>query len=105
MATQCIDIASDKNLTNASPIAMYAFIICYIITNMFMQPDFLYVIVILIELVLCQVFFQFSPRMVFLTILFLFRNSLLSPSHQDDFYHAEEKDLKALKKVLKEERI
>ena len=105
MATQCIDISADKNVSTASPIAMYAFIICYIITNMFMQPDFLYVIVILIELVMCQVFFQFSPRMVYLTILFLFRNSLLSPSHKDVVYHAEEKDLKALKKVLIEDRL
>ena len=101
MATLCVDISADKNLTNASPLAMYAFIFCYIITNMLMKPDFLFLIVILIELVLCQVFFQFSPRMVFITMQFLTKQEHLSPTIEDDKYIADEKQLKELNKILK----
>lgn len=101
MATLCVDISADKNLTNASPLAMYAFIICYIVTNMLMKPDFLFIIVILIELVLCQIFFQFSPRMVFITLQFLTRQEFLSPTIEDEKYHSNEKELVALRKILK----
>lgn len=101
MATLCVDISADKNLTNASPLAMYAFIICYIITNMLMKPDFLFIIVILIELVLCQIFFQFSPRMVFITLQFLSRQEFLSPTIEDEKYHSNEQDIVSLRKILK----
>ena len=101
MATLCVDISADKNLTNASPLAMYAFIICYIITNMLMKPDFLFIIVILIELVLCQIFFQFSPRMVFITLQFLSKQEFLSPTIEDEKYHSNEQDLVPLRKILK----
>ena len=101
MATLCVDISADKNLTNASPLAMYAFIICYIITNMLMDPDFLFIIIIIVELVLCQVFFQFSPRVVFITIQFLSKQSHLSPTLEDIKYIPEEKDLVPLRKILK----
>lgn len=101
MATLCVDISADKNLTNASPLAMYAFIICYIITNMLMKPDFLFLIIILIELVLCQVFFQFSPRMVFITMQFLGKQEYLSPTVEDEKYVANEELIKPLKKILK----
>lgn len=101
MATLCVDISADKNLTNASPLAMYAFIICYIITNMLMKPDFLFLIIILIELVLCQVFFQFSPRMVFITMQFLGKQEHLSPTVEDEKYVANEELIKPLKKILK----
>lgn len=101
MATLCVDISADKNLTNASPLAMYAFIICYIITNMLMKPDFLFIIVILIELVLCQVFFQFSPRMVFITLQFLTKQEHLSPTVEDEKYVSNEKDIAPLRKILK----
>ena len=105
MATQCIDISADKNLTNASPIAMYAFILCYIVTNMFMQPSFLYIIVVAVELVLCQLLFQFSPRVVYLTILFLFKHTTMSPNFKDNQYYPNEKELKGLKKLIKKEEL
>lgn len=101
MATLCVDISADKNLTNASPLAMYAFIICYIVTNMLMDPDFLFLIVILIELVLCQIFFQFSPRMVFITMQFLSKQEHLSPTIEDEKYISDEKELKELRKIIK----
>jgi hypothetical protein len=104
MATQCIDISADKNLTQSSPISMFAFIICFIITNLFMKPDFLYVIVVLVELILCQILFQFSVRMVYLTIIFLFRETLMSPTSTDVKYHPDENSLVAMKKILSKKK-
>lgn len=101
MATQVIDLSSDKNVSNASPISMIAFMICFLITNMVMEVSFLYFVVVVAEFLLCQIFFQFTPRMVFLTIKFLFIQATLSPTIDDKDYYADEYQLKNLKKVLK----
>jgi hypothetical protein len=100
MATLCVDISADKNLSNSSPLAMFAWVICYIITSVFMKPDFLYLIIIIIEMVICQILFQFSPRLVFLTLQFLNTHHNLTPSFVDAKYYHNERDISALESVL-----
>lgn len=101
MATLCVDISGDKKLSNGSPIAYIAFIIAYIVTNLVMKPDFLFFIIVLMEFGLCMIFFQVSPRLVFLTLRFLTTQEYLSPTVKDKEYHYNEKDLKELRKILK----
>ena len=105
MATLCVDISADKNLSNSSPLAMFAWVICYIITSVIMKPDFLYLIIIIIEMVVCQILFQFSPRLVFLTLQFLNTHNNLTPNFRDTKYHDNEREIKGLESVLIEEEV
>lgn len=100
MATKCVDISADKNLTHASPFAMWAFIACYIVTNILMKPDFLFLIVIFIEMLLCQIFFQYSPRLVFMTLQYLGKQEYLTPNFDDIKYYPYEKHIPELDKVI-----
>jgi hypothetical protein len=100
MATLCVDISADKNLSNSSPLAMFAWVICYIITSVIMKPDFLYLIIIIIEMVICQILFQFSPRLVFLTLQFLNTHNNMTPNFTDLKYYPNERDINGLENVL-----
>lgn len=100
MPTQCIDISADKNISNASPFAMGAFMVCYIITNLLMKASFLFFIMLIVEFIICQVLFQFSPRVVFLSIRFLTMHKYKTPTHTDPVYYPMESDLKNLQPIL-----
>lgn len=100
MATQCVDISADKNISQASPFAMAAFVGCYILTNMLMEPDLLMFILLVIQFVVCQVLFQFSPRTVFLTIQFLLIHQSLAPTFKDKAYHPIAEDVPRLNELL-----
>jgi hypothetical protein len=100
MPTQCIDISADKNISNASPFAMGAFMVCYIVTNMLMKASFLYFILLIVEFIICQILFQFSPRVVFLSIKFLTMQKYKTPTHEDAIYYPMEADLQNLQPIL-----
>lgn len=100
MATHVIDLSSDKNIQNASPISMMAFMFTFVLINMFMDVSLLYFIAVAISFILCQVFFQFTPRMVFLSIKFYLTQTDLSPTLPDTDYYADEYALENLQKVL-----
>lgn len=100
MATQCIDISADKNISNASPFAMGAFMVCYIITNMLMTASFLMFIFLIVEFLICQILFQFSPRVVFLSFNFLVMKKYRTPTMEDKAYYPMEQDLENLQKIL-----
>lgn len=105
MATQCIDISADKNLSDQSPIAMFAFVICYIVTNILMDPSFMFVIVIFIEFALCQILFQYSSRIVYLGAKFLLTHSDLSPTFKDKAYFPSERDIVGIRMILPEDEL
>ena len=100
MATHVIDLSSDKNITNASPISMMVFMFAFVIINMFMEVSLLYFIAVALTFIMCQIFFQFTPRMVFLSIKFYFTQSDLSPTMPDKEYYADEYAIENLKRVL-----
>lgn len=100
MATHVIDLSSDKNITNASPIAMMVFMFSFVIINMVMEVSFLYFVVVAVDFIICQVLFQFTPRMVFLSVKFYLTQSDLSPTYSDVEYYADEYALENMKRVL-----
>lgn len=100
MATKCIDIAEDKKFGNVSPLAVFAFVAIYIVLTAFMEPGFTYVLLLLASYILTQIFFQFTPRFIFLYIRFLITASYLTPSFQDDMYVVDHKKIKPLQKIL-----
>jgi hypothetical protein len=105
MPTQCIDISADKNISNASPFAMGAFMVCYVITNLLMKASFIYFILLIVEFIICQVLFQFSPRVVFLSIRFLTMQKYQTPTHEDLKYYPMEQDLSNLQPILEYKEI
>ena len=100
MATTCIDISADKNISNASPFSMIAFMILYIITNILMSASFLFIILVIVEFIVCQILFQFSPRVVFLMLDFITQHTHLSPTREDLRYYPQEKDIENLKNLI-----
>lgn len=100
MATQCVDISADKNISQASPFAMAAFVVYYIVLNFLMEADFLYFIFLVIGFVICQVLFQFSARTVFLTMQFFVTHQVLTPTFKDAEYHPIAEDIPRLNKLL-----
>lgn len=100
MATRCIDISENRKLTTISPIAVFAFIGGFIVLTAIMEPGFTYVLAITVWYLLTQIFFQFSPRFVFMMIKFLLTNSKLSPSFEDRAYQRDHKSIQTLKRIL-----
>ena len=102
MATRCIDISENRKMSNMSPIAMFVFIPVYIILTALMEPGFTYVLVLFLTFVLIQIFFQYTPRYIFLTLRFLLTNSDLTPSFVDEEYVYDENSIKSLNKILED---
>ena len=103
MATRCIDISENRKLGTVSPLAMFAFIGIYIILTAFMEPGFTYILMLFLSYLLTQIFFQFTPRYIFLIMKFLFTNSRLTPSFEDEGYIHNEYEIKNLRKILAEQ--
>jgi type IV secretory pathway VirB3-like protein len=103
MATRCIDIAENKKIGQTSPIAMFVFVALFVILSAVMSFGFLYLILVLLAYVLSQIFFQFSPRFISLSLKFILKNSYLTPSFKDHDYLEAEYKIKNIKRVLVEE--
>ncbi len=100
MATKCIDISENRKLGNVSPLAIFAFIAIYIILTAFMEPGFTYVLLLALSYLLTQIFFQFTPRFIFLLIKFLMTAHYLTPSFEDKEYLVNHKNIKKLQTIL-----
>jgi hypothetical protein len=100
MATRCIDISENRKLGTVSPLAIFAFVGIYIILTAFMEPGFTYILLLVISYILTQIFFQYTPRFIFLLLKFLLTNARLSPSFQDEKYIGDHKQIKSLQTIL-----
>jgi hypothetical protein len=103
MAIKCIDISENRKLSSVSPIAIFLWVGIFIILTAIMDLGLLYVICVFLSFVLCVILFQYSPRFVFMTILYLKTHSYLTPSFEDDKYIIDEKRLLNLTKILKKD--
>ena len=102
MATRCIDISENRKITSMSPIAIFVFIPVFIILTALIEFGFTYFLLVFVSFVLIQIFFQYTPRYIFLTIRFLLTNAYLTPSFSDEKYVADEKKISSLNKVLED---
>lgn len=100
MATRCIDISENRKLGTVSPLAIFAFVGIYIILTAFMEPGFTYILLLAVSYILTQIFFQYTPRFIFLLLKFLLTNARLSPSFQDEKYIGDHNQIKSLQKIL-----
>lgn len=100
MATQCIDISENKRFSQASPIASFVFFPIFITLTAIMDADIIYFVSVIFTYLLTQLFFQYSARYIILSIRFLLRNGILSPSAPDVGYVYDEKTMPALKGIL-----
>jgi hypothetical protein len=103
MATRCIDISENKRVAQTSPIAMFVFVGLFIALSAVIPFGFLYFILVFVAYILSQIFFQFSPRFIHLSIKFILRNSYLTPSFRDKNYLELENRIENIKKILVEE--
>jgi hypothetical protein len=100
---KCIDISENNKVSSVSPIAIFMWVGIFIILTAIMDAGVLYLICSFLSYVLCMIFFQYSPRFVFMSIKFLVINSYLSPSFVDDQYIVDEKRLKNVTKILQKD--
>jgi hypothetical protein len=98
--TRCIDISDNRKLGTISPIAMFVFVGCYIGLTAFMDFGILYFICVMVAYILTQLFFQFTPRYVWLTLKFLSTNAYLTPSFTDDWYIVDETRFSNIQRIL-----
>lgn len=97
---KCIDVSDNKKLGAVSPVAMFAFAAIFIVLTAVMKAGFLYFILVFASYVLTQIFFQYTPRYVLLTLKFLVTNSYLTPSFEDFSYIADETKITGIANVL-----
>lgn len=100
---RCIDISENKRINQPSPMAMLAFAGIFIVLTALMRPGVFYLICVILSYVLCQIFFYYKPRFVFLTTRFLFTNSYLTPSFDDPQYLYNSRLVPEIKKNLRNE--
>lgn len=100
MATRCVDISENRRLGNVSPIAIFVFIGIFIVLTAFMDPGFTYILSLGVAYILTQIFFQFTPRFVYLLLKFLITNHRLSPSFKDEQYMTDHRKIKSLQRIL-----
>lgn len=100
MAIDCIDISENKKIGTVSPLAIMAFVCIYVVLTAFMEPGFTYVLLLLVSYILTNLFFQFTPRFIFLYLKFLFTASYLTPTFKDENYISDHKKINSLKPLL-----
>lgn len=101
MATKVIDISENKKVSSVSPVAVFAWVACFVVLTALIRDNFfLYFILNFVAWILTQIFFQFSPRFVFLSLRFLSTNAKLSPSFKDKNYLQNTTSIKSLSKIL-----
>jgi len=105
MATKCIDISDNKRLGTTSPIAMFAFVAIFIAITALVEVGFLYIILIIVAFVFTQIFFQYKPRFVYLTIRYLGKNAYLTPSCEDKHFLVDDLEIPAVVDSLSEYEI
>jgi hypothetical protein len=66
-----------------------------------LPPGIPYLICLAVAYILCQVLFFYKPRFVFLTMRFLFTNSYLTPSIDDQDFLADERQIEGLGALIK----
>jgi hypothetical protein len=102
MATKCIDISDNKNIGSNSPLSIFAFVAIFILLTAVMKTGIVYFILLMVAFIFTQVFFQYKPRYIFLTIKFLGKNSYLTPSFTDRNYLSDETRIPEIVKILNE---
>ena len=102
MATRCIDVSENKRLTSVSPISIFAFLAIYVVITALVEFGIIYFILILLDYIFTQLFFQFTPRFIFLSLKFMSTNTVLTPNCEDMQYIPDETRLKGLKGILPE---
>lgn len=100
MATRCIDISENRKLGNVSPIAIFAFVGIYIVLTAFMEPGFTYILSLAVSYLLTQIFFQYTPRFIFLLLKYLVTNPRLTPNFNDEKYVCDHNKIKSLQKII-----
>ena len=104
MAIKCIDISENRKLGNISPLAIFAFVASFVVLTAIMEPGFGYILALAVAFLLTQIFFQYTPRFVFLYIKFLFTNAKLTPTLVDEKYVSDHYQIKSLNKVLPQKK-
>lgn len=102
MATKCIDISDNKKLGTTSPIAMFVFVAIFIVQLALMDIGFMFLIVFVLAFVFTQIFFQYKPRYIFLTMKFLTRNTYLTPTFEDKSHLSDETSIPQVLNILNE---
>lgn len=101
MATKVIDVSENKRIGTTSPIASFVFMFLFILIAAFIDFSFVFIILTLFALIFSHVFFQFGPRIMFYNIIFIFRESKLSPAFRDKEYVADHYNIKKLRRILR----
>jgi hypothetical protein len=98
--TKCIDISENRRFSTVSPIAMFVFIGLFVIETALMKPGFAYLLALAVSYILTQIFFEYTPRFIFLFVKFIITNHHLSPNFIDKEYYIDHKNINSLKKIL-----
>ena len=100
MATKCIDISENKKLGKVSPIAIMAWVFCFVVLTVVMKPGIIYILLLIVSYIVTQILFQYTPRYVLWVLKFLVTNSKLTPSFRDKKFLADHKTNQHLQRIL-----
>lgn len=87
MATQCIDVMSDKRSTDGSLISFLVFAIIFFVQNLLMNFGLIYIFVAFFTWGISTFVFSYSPRMVILACKnMFFTEPRKSPNFENPHY-------------------
>jgi len=100
MAREIIDI-KDTTKGTTSPIAVGVWFVVFVILNILIKDDFLILFLLSIgSWFICDMLFKYTPRMVYITILYVMEAPELTPSHPDKGYYHNLEDIKGINEVI-----
>ena len=105
MARKFLDITEDSRFKATSPVAIAAWLVCFIIINIIVDFGLMIFIWYAVAGILCHLFFQYQPRFIYLTYLFLTKHTNLSPNFEDKQYIYDETQYENILKVLHPDEI
>lgn len=100
MATEFVDIERNKKVDQYSPIAVLVFVAIFIVLTIVMRPSIMYLLFLVIDYVFVNLFFDYEPRFVFMTIMAMFKHQYLVPNFKDKEYLPTIDQLPSIKKIL-----
>ena len=101
MATKVLDISTSAGRRTTSPISVVLWFLYFILLNILIKDDLIILAILsIVGWVVFDVLFKFTPRLVYITILYLLEAQVLSPSFEDKLYYPEFVKIQELTEVI-----
>jgi hypothetical protein len=99
--TEVLDISTSSGRRTTSPISVVLWFIYFIILNVLIKDDLIILFILsVVGWVVFDVLFKFTPRLVYMTLLYILEAQVLSPSFEDKLYYPKFVEIPELRETI-----